>query len=215
MKTVKRCALLVFACMLLAGCVPGNTGGNQAIAAYQQVLDGSRTLVYEGQTVHLSEVQAGSINGPLRFSGIALVDVDADEAAEVVIAVNLDSYDAYGSLVLHWEDGIVYGYDFVYRAMMNLKADGTFSFSSGAADSGFGRASFQNGAAEIVSLAYSEMLIDGSIQYHLGDETVSEDAFLEAILAQDEKADDAWYAYTDVDLCAIAEGRASTGKFRQ
>lgn len=203
MKKAWRGLMILVACTLLTGCVPDKVSNTSASGAYQQVLQGKTKIVYNGSTVELNAVDAGLTGEKLILNQLAVADLDADDVSEVILSVDLASgYEGYGFLVLDWRDGVVYGYDFVYRALMELKADGTFSFSSGAADSGFGYARFGN-TAEIVSMAYSEMLADGNIRYHVNGETVSEDQFAQAVRSQYQKQDAQWYDVSGANLSSI------------
>ena len=122
---------------------------------------------------------------------MAYVDVDNSGENELVLeqCVNGDHY--YGYLVLQRADSIVWGYEFVYRSMFELKEDGTFSFSSSAADSGFGYAHF-GGSAFIVPLAKSQSAGE-AIQYFKGDESISEPSFHALLVEQNAKKDAEWF----------------------
>ena len=103
----------------------------------------------------------------------------------------MDGNHGYGYLVMQRADSTVWGYEFVYRAMLELKEDGTFSYSSGAADSGFGYAKFGS-SASIVPLAESKS--DGeTIRYFKGTEQISEQEFHALFLEQDAKKDAEWF----------------------
>ena len=95
----------------------------------------------------------------------------------------------------------------VYRALLDLKADGTFSFSSGAADNGYGSARFSPAGAESVSLAYSESDTDArgnaAITYFIDNQPVSEQAYQRAIAAQEKKTNAEWYDTTDSNIQAL------------
>lgn len=78
----------------------------------------------------------------VRVDKFTVVDLDGDGENEVVLWIlyNVDSY--YGFEVLHYQDETVYGNTFAYRAFYDLKVDGTFHWSGGAANSGTGRLTF-------------------------------------------------------------------------
>ena len=142
--------------------------------------------------VSLSEIGEKVFEGEsVTFPRYAYVDVDNSGEKELVLeqCVNGDHY--YGYLVLQRADSIVWGYEFVYRSMFELKEDGTFSFSSSAADSGFGYAHF-GGSASIVPLAKSQSAGE-TIQYFKGDEGISEPAFHALLVEQNAKKDAEWF----------------------
>ena len=78
----------------------------------------------------------------VRVDKFTVVDLDGDGENEVVLWIlyNVDSY--YGFEVLHYQEGTVYGNTLSYRAFYDLKVDGTFRWSGGAANSGIGRLTF-------------------------------------------------------------------------
>ena len=142
--------------------------------------------------VSLSEIGEKLFEGAsVTFPRYAYVDVDNYGEKELVLeqCVNGDHY--YGYLVLQRADSIVWGYEFVYRSMFELKEDGTFSFSSSAADSGFGYARF-GGSASIVPLAHSQSA-GKTIQYFKGDESISEPTFHALLVEQNAKKNAEWF----------------------
>lgn len=79
-----------------------------------------------------------------------IIDLDGDGEDEIVLWIQVNGVVDYGFEVLHYQDGTVYGSTLPYRAFMDLKADGTFLYSSGAADSGVGRLKFAEDGRAIV-----------------------------------------------------------------
>ena len=85
--------------------------------------------------------------GPMRID-FTVVDMDRDGIPEVVIM-----YDPGELKVFRVEEGTVYGYNFSYRGMKELKKDGTFSWSNDADSSGIGRQTFSGIHTETIKLA--------------------------------------------------------------
>lgn len=75
------------------------------------------------------------------FSNYAFADLDADGSPELLLGIVFNDELAYGTLVLHCGD-VVTGYEFTYRQLMDVKQDGTFRYSGGAADNGIARLEF-------------------------------------------------------------------------
>jgi len=129
------------------------------------------------------------------------VDLDNDGSPEVIPWLTVNNDDYYGFEVLRYQNGVVYGYTLWYRAFMNLKADGTFSFSSVAADNGFGTVRFTENTYSIDKITYSESSYDSdnnmSVSYFVDHEGATEDEFLAAVNQQSEKADTTWYDFTE------------------
>lgn len=140
----------------------------------------------------LSEIGEKLFEGAsVTFPQYAYVDVDNSGEKELVLEQSVNGNHYYGYLVLQRADSIVWGYEFVYRSMFELKEDGTFSFSSSAADSGFGYAHF-GGSASIVPLAKSQSAGE-TIQYFKGDESISEPTFHALLVEQNAKKDVEWF----------------------
>ena len=124
----------------------------------------------------------------LYFAGEVL-DVDGDGKLDVVLNVTVNG-EALGYLVLTSADEVICAYGFYYRAMIGLKEDGSFSFSSSAVESGV--ATFykdENRDAQYNELAESKLDENENVVYFVNGEAADEDAFTAVINAQNEKAD--------------------------
>ena len=172
------------------------------LSAYRAVLRGDAPVLTEdyGQA-YLNRWPASFDGRQPSFPRFALVDMDADGAREILLEEALDGIDAYGYVILHAEGGVIYGYELVYRACLDPKADGTFSYSSGAADNGFGRLAFSGTSHSIIHQTYSEG--GPSITYVVDFAPATESAFMAAIDAQAAKPDAVWYEMTDANIAAI------------
>ena len=167
----------------------GPAAGLSIPEAYRRALDGEapQPLNYNGQSM-----LEGELRGPSggHFHRFAIADLDADGAAEIVLATDEDD----GYIVLDEQGGRVVAIDMATRALLSLKADGTFSFSSGAADNGFGTASFAGGTVAIQPLAQSEMTASGNVAYRVHGQEVSEAEYLAAVALQADKRDAVWFS---------------------
>lgn len=123
------------------------------------------------------------------YDSFAVLDVDGDGKLDVVLNVTVNG-EALGYLVLTSADEVICAYGFYYRAMIGLKEDGSFSFSSSAAESGV--ATFykdENRDAQYNVLAESKLDENGNVVYFVNGEAADEDAFTAVSNAQNEKAD--------------------------
>lgn len=123
------------------------------------------------------------------YDSFAVLDVDGDGKLDVVLNVTVNG-EALGYLVLTSADEVICAYGFYYRAMIGLKEDGSFSFSSSAAESGV--ATFykdENRDAQYNVLAESKLDENENVVYFVNGEAADEDAFTAVINAQNEKAD--------------------------
>lgn len=123
------------------------------------------------------------------YDSFAVMDVDGDGKLDVVLNVTVNG-EVLGYLVLTSADEVICAYGFYYRAMIGLKEDGSFSFSSSAAESGV--ATFykdENRDAQYNVLAESKLDENENVVYFVNGEAADEDAFTAVINAQNEKAD--------------------------
>jgi beta-lactamase regulating signal transducer with metallopeptidase domain len=128
----------------------------------------------------------------------AILDMDGDNAPEVVLELSVGG-DPQFFEILHDMNGTVNGYLMVYRGLEDLKSDGTFQFSNGAADYGWGKLSFEAAVSATSVLGYSQSSVnDGalSIEYFVKDKPVSKKAFDAFATEQSSKKEAAWSVYT-------------------
>lgn len=175
--------------------------------AYKAVLQGDATFfsVDAGETLSIGELAKAVGDMPdgtnVTATGFTALDLDGDGMREVILQLA----DHYGSIILRYgDDSIVYGYTLYYRAFMGIKTDGTASFSSGAAENGFGTLQFVENACSLVSTTYSTASYDGGnnlhVAYTVDNKPATEAEFLSAIDAQNKKEDAVWYAFTPENI---------------
>jgi len=135
---------------------------------------------------------------------LAIADLENDEIPEVILWLDVNTNEYYGFEVLRYRDGVVYGYTLPYKSFMDLKDDGTFSFSSGAADSGFGKVKFTENGYSIDKITYSESSDNSGnnqiTSYFVNNQSASEEDFLSAINKQSDKTAITWYDFTDENI---------------
>lgn len=176
-----------------------------ALSAYMSVLQNNTPFIsaYDNQTMYINRVNDSIVDAPMEITQFAVVDLDNDGLAEVILWLTVYG-NAYGALVLRYQDGVVYGFDFVYRALMQLKADGTFSFSGGASDNGFGTVKFEKNTYSIDEITYCQSDFDSnnnlSVSCFVNHEPATEEAFLSALTEQEQKPDAAWYDFTEENI---------------
>lgn len=156
-----------------------------------------------GEYMYIHDVGDRSFGGAnVSFPRFAIADVDQDAKDEIILAMTVDADEYYGYLVLKSADSTVWGYEVFYRAMLSLKADGTFSFSSGALDTGFGYTSLEGDQIHHISLAESVSSY-GNIEYFLNGKKVSERLYRDADKGQDQKPDVIWYDLANENLSSV------------
>ena len=137
-----------------------------------------------------------------KVTHFTVLDMDGDKVPEVVLELTVGNNPEFYE-VLHYMNGVVYGYNIVYRGLQGLKTDGTFCYSSGAADNGCGKLKFQSNAYEIDILGYmkSSQNNDGiTISYFINDKPVTKESFNSFIKVQDEKKDVVWHEFSQKNI---------------
>lgn len=139
---------------------------------------------------------AGDFGGPgIAFTHLALLDLDRDGQRELALRFPLSEYEPC-YWILDVQNGAVYGYEVVSRGMLDLKADGSFTYSSGAMDNGVGLMALNRGVRDILPLTWVEPKGDGAAWFVDG-KPASEQAFFDASQSQGRKEDARWLPYPE------------------
>lgn len=125
----------------------------------------------------------------------AVLDMDSDKKPEVVLELSVKNEPQFYE-ILHEMDGTVCGYLIVYRGLEELKADGTFQYSSGAADTGIGNLKFGSTSFQTDTAGSSESGPNGTISYFINKKPVTKEAFDSLLKDQSEKKAAVWYEFT-------------------
>lgn len=175
---------------------------SSALSAYKSVLKNDSPFFNTDDNKNLSLNQLSDSFGDasMKITKFAVVDLDNDGTPEVVLWETVNGND-YGVEVLRYQNGTIYGYSFVYRAFNNLKTDGTFRFSSSAANSGFGTVNFNDGSNAANKITYCELSSDSNDPiYFVNNTSATADEFDSAMSEQDMKADVKWYDLTEENI---------------
>lgn len=179
------------------GDVISSSGSGEIPEEYHKVLNNTETFdVYNYEmTEHIEEILLSEFLEKYSCQGkgiikIAIVDVDWDGLDEVIVEFAVKPVMEDWHLVLDEKGDKVSGYVFWLRAMMDIKSDGTFSYSSGAGDYGYGYVQFDP-YRETVDLVRSK---DYDICY-IGDKQVSKRELDKAMEKFDKKPSAVWYDY--------------------
>jgi len=179
------------------------------MVAYKNVLQGkvpfyctdAQKELYISQ---LNQAVSSDSSVEVKATKFSIIDLDNDGIAEVILWLSVNSNDYFGFEVLHYQDGEINGYTLWYRSFMELKEDGTFSFSSGASESGYGIIAFTKDGYTIDKITYSEVAIDSdnneTISYFVNRTSASSEEFQSAVTEQSKKADASWYDFTDENI---------------
>lgn len=172
---------------------------------YMSVLDGSASFFSAdtGADMNISEVGAlvssdPAVSANATVPGYAVLDLDGDGAVEAVLQINIGEDNTWGYLILSCQNERVCGYSVWMRAMLDLKENGLFWSSSGAAEGGISQMSFENGALSITPLIYSELTYDEAgqavVTYYAYGEQISEAEYQSLNAEFDASANVSWIA---------------------
>ena len=145
---------IIFVCILLSvnitltGCGNSNEKMNEEATQtniinevnveeiYFQVLDEQRSYITRnGSEEYISDYAKEIISDGNINASYAILNMDVDSQNDKEMVVLLESSGDGKYLILNYEDdGLVYGFKKEYREMLNLKTDGTYKISGGAAD---------------------------------------------------------------------------------
>ena len=180
-----------------------------ALNAIKAVLQGNAEFFETGikKTLNINQLnQAVSLDSKAtaKATKFAVIDLDNDGTKEVILWLTVNGLDYSASEVLHYQSGVVYGYVMWYRSFNELKTDGTFTFSSGAMDSGFGTIKFTDQTCSTDEIVYSESSYDSNnnltVSFFIDNKSATQDEFNLAIKNQDEKPNATWYDFTDDNI---------------
>jgi len=194
--------------------------------AYQAVLKNEAVFLDKSAEESLFLKQFNITIDPdlsLDFKEFAVIDLDGDDVPEIVLAEMLRNNktdaivdDTVGFLILRYLEDTVSGYPLYIRAFNDLKTDGTFSFSSGAADNGYGKINFAGFQIEnypdsiIDDIAYMEgnMNDEGRIiiDYFVNNEKSTEEEYDLVMAAQRKKGKAVWYDFNEENIETVLAG---------
>lgn len=143
----------------------------------------------------------------LTVTHFAVLDMDGDKVPEVVLELSVNKEPQFYE-ILHEMDDTVCGYLIVYRGLELLKADGTFQYSSGAADTGIGKLKFGSTVFRTEPSGYSESGPDGTISFFRNKKPVTKEVFDSLLKEQSEKKDAVWYEFTPEKIEATLSGNS-------
>ncbi|WIV12395.1 hypothetical protein [Proteiniborus sp. MB09-C3] len=137
-----------------------------------------------------------------KVTHFTVLDMDGDKVPEIVLELSVGDEPEFYE-VLHYMNDTVYGYLIVHRGLEELKADGTFRYSSGAADNGFGKLKFESDAFKTDILGYSESSQGDDnlvISYFINNKSVTKESFDSFVNEQSGKKDAVWYEFSQKNI---------------
>ncbi|MCL1876243.1 MAG: hypothetical protein FWF87_08315 [Synergistaceae bacterium] len=179
---------------------------SEAMEAYKAVLKNEMEFksVNHKNNYKLHEFDSGE-GEPLKVERFAVVDMDGDGIPEVVLDFQMIWV---GVLILHYEDGKVYGFTRPYMAA--LANDGTYNGNASYAPYNvqyYKVTSVKKDAYKEESLAHIEYKAEGGdieiISYRIGSTKVSEEefnAFVDKVNDHIAENEAVWFEFTDANV---------------
>lgn len=127
----------------------------------------------------------------------ALVDYDRDGNPEVCVQIELGFDSEF--VVLHYSDGQVYGYSFVYRGMEQIGSNGYYTASSGAAYTDILSLNFNGSKMTEDKVAYSDVDANNNPVYFKGNGTQMEEADWNTLLNDVQNNPVVWHTFDESD----------------
>lgn len=181
------------------------TANNPIFEAYKTVLENkgeffstdNKKKLYLNKFLTNKELY-GAIFKVTRFK---VMDMDGDKVPEVILELSVGDEPEFYE-VLHYMKDAVYGYLIVYRGLEELKEDGTFRFSSGVADNGWGKLKFESDSFKTNTIGYSKSSQGNTltISYFINDKAVTKEAFDSFNNEQAKKKDAVWYEFSQKNI---------------
>ncbi len=129
-----------------------------------------------------------------KFTKHCQVDIDNDGINEVLLESETSNI-----LLLDYADNVVNGYVFPYRAMLNLKKDGSFNTSGGTATNYIGTLNISAGKCEYIELCcYDDY--DLKNPYRVNNKKADKDAVNAYFNTYAKKEDAEWYYFSQSNI---------------
>ncbi len=180
--------------------------GKSPLSAYRSVLQNKAEFFSTDANKNLNINQLNQAISPevtADVANFAVIDIGHGGTPAVILSLNVNG-NSYGVEVLSYQDGIVYGYTFSARQFGDLRTDGTFVASSGAADVGICTITFDKNTYSIDKFTYSESNTDSennmSVSYFVNHQSATEDEYNEAFSQWQKIPYVTWYDFTDVNI---------------
>jgi hypothetical protein len=180
--------------------------GISPLSAYQSVLQNKAEFFSTDANKNLKISQLNQAISPevtVDVASFAVMDIGPGGTPAVILSLNVNG-NGYGVEVLSYQEGIVYGYTFSIRQFGDLRTDGTFVSSGGAADVGICTIAFDKNTYSIDKFTYCESKTDSenntSEFYFVNHQSATEDEYNTAFSQWQKIPHVTWYDYTAANI---------------
>ena len=207
-KKVSLVTLFAAVALVVGVTVAFATAPRTAKVDWKDVLGGNAQFLYvskgTAEPKDISDVPAlfDPYDEYMRIWEFAVLDLDGDGHTEVVLSVIGVAGDMGGSLILHRIGDRIYGYPVDFRALVDLKADGTYGYSdpTGMAEGGVcSIKGFTETGYTVDKITYGQGTYAGWDTFVVDHQPATEEEFLAAEQTQQNKADAIWYDFTSLE----------------
>ncbi len=136
---------------------------------------------------------------PKEFTAFCLTDLDADGYPEIILKLS----DDFGFELLRYENGTVYGFPFVARAMIDITLNGDIYGSSGVSDNGWYQIRFHENGYTLTETCRMQSADNGGVQYFIGEKEASQSEYEAFTNGFADRQRPLWLAYTKENLAAV------------
>lgn len=169
-------------------------------------------FVPDQQTMILQDMEHRNL-----FTCFTVLDMEGDGVPELII----QEEGPYFFKILRYDNGLFFCYDMPYRGMMDLKADGTYCFSSGHQDHGIGKASFTEQGMETNKLIWCQSVptvndvFPTKCEWFANGEPATKEDLTKAYDSRAYMEDVRWYDYNDETIEQLFAPAASNPQLKQ
>ncbi len=138
----------------------------------------------------------------------SVVDLNGDGEDEVILFVVGVAGDMGGKVILHQIGDKVYGYTTDNRTLVDLKMDGSYSYSDPTGVTEVGIAAivdFSEDEYTIDKITYATGTYKGWDSFVAEHQSVTEEDYLDAVSRQDQKQNAEWYEFSDENIVRTVE----------
>lgn len=169
----------------------------QQTLPHQAIMD-NQSMLYDTLSKKEMVLTDWLNNTGYALSKYTVIDLDSDANLETVLWLTRGSNEYVGFLILHSDAAKTYAHLLYYRQFANLKEDGTFDYSSGVANHGFGEISFSGDAYSLNKIAYCESEDNTTVSYYSerDSRSLTKSEYESWERAQSQKPNVVWHDYT-------------------